>query len=162
MVFSEPQRKDVEARVAGEHGVERRQVSQRLLHDLAPGVHEDSVNGWHGVAEFVHAAGCDQKAHGVLALGGPVERADDLAQFFHVGLGGFGSGSGFKRGGVLAAQYAVKNTDFEEADELLLVLNLFPRRCCRLRSPARAEHAVAVERHQAGELAGPGRVRRLH
>ena len=41
MVFREPQRKDVELAVAGEHRIERGEIAKRLFHHLRPRIDED-------------------------------------------------------------------------------------------------------------------------
>ena len=50
MVFSQPQRKDVELVIAGEHGVEGGEIAKRLLHHLSPGIDEDPMHSGDGVS----------------------------------------------------------------------------------------------------------------
>ena len=50
----------------------------------------------------------------------------------------------------------VRHADLEKGDELLLRVDLLASRAAGLHPPCRAQHAIAVERQQAGEQAGPG------
>ena len=53
------------------------------------------------------------------------------------------------------AHHARQDPDFEERDELLLLVDLAAGRACGLHSPRCAEHAIAIQGEQAGEQAWP-------
>ena len=118
------------------------------------------MHGGRDVAQLLRAAGGQQQAQRVFALRLLVERADDFAQVIDAAVGGLRAGAGFERGGIAPAHHARQHADFEEGDELLLRVDLAARGGRGLRPPCRAQHAVAVERQQAGEEAGPRCLRR--
>ena len=69
MVLREPQRKDIELVIAGEHRIERGQVAKRLFHHLRSGIDEDAMHSGDGVAQLLLAASCQQQPQRVFALG---------------------------------------------------------------------------------------------
>ena len=160
MILCQPHRKDVELAVAGKHGVERGKIAQRLFHDLRPRIDEDAMHGGRNAAQLVHAVRGHKEAKRELALRLFVERADDIAQVIDLRVGGARSCAGFKRGRVVSAHHARQHADFEERDELLLRVDLAARGGGGLGPPRRQQDAVAIERHQSREQAGPRRLRR--
>ncbi len=146
VILRQPHRKDIELVVAGEHGIERRQISECLFHDLRPRIDEGSMHGWRDAAQFIHAACGHKEAKRELALRLLVERTNDFAEVIDLRIGGARSGSGIKRREIPSAHHARQHSNFEERDELLLRIDLAARRGRGLRPPSRAQHAVAVER----------------
>src|ERR1700761_2733806 len=53
----------------------------------------------------------------------------------------------------------LKTPTLKKLMNLLLIRNLCANFCGRLRPPRRAKNAIAVQRHEAGELAGTGNLR---
>ncbi len=160
MVFSQPHREDLELLVAGEKGVERGQVPDRLFHDLGPGVDEGPVHGGAAIAELLGAVAGQKDGEAVEPLGLLVQRPDRIAQVVYDHIGGLGAGRSFLRGGVAGADHAREHADLEEAGELLLLVDLLPRGGYRLRPPGRAQHGITVELQQVGKQARPRGVRR--
>ena len=56
MVLCQPQRKDVELVIAGEHGIEGGEIAKRLLHHLRSRIDEDPMHRGHNVAELLRAS----------------------------------------------------------------------------------------------------------
>ena len=81
--------------------------------------------------------------------------ADDFAQVIDADVRGLRAGAGFERRGIAPAHHPRQNADFEKRDELLLRVDLAASGGRGLHPPCRAQHAIAIEREQAGEEAGP-------
>src|SRR6185437_10083187 len=94
VVFAEPHWEDIEFSVAGEDGIERREVSKSLLHDLGARFDEDTMHSRSKGMEVFHAAGRDEQPEGVFTLSFLVERANDLAQVIDGDIGSLCPGSG--------------------------------------------------------------------
>ena len=58
MIFGQPHRKDVELVVARKHGVEGREIAERLFHHLGAGIYENPMHRWHDIVKLVRALGC--------------------------------------------------------------------------------------------------------
>ncbi len=97
VVFSQPQREDIELLIAGEHRIERREIAKRLFHHLGAGIDEDPMHSGSDVAKLLWAAGGEQQAEREFALRLLVERADDFAQVIDVVVRGLRACSGFER-----------------------------------------------------------------
>src|SRR6185437_11145342 len=89
-----------------------------------------------------------------------VQLADDKAQVIDAAVGGFRSCAGFEGCCIASTHHTGKHAYFEKRDELLLRVDLMSRRRGGLGPPCGTQHAIAVERQQAGEEAGPRRLRR--
>ncbi len=98
MVLCEPQWKDIELVIAGEHRIKGGQVAQRLFHHLRSGIDEDAMHSGYDVAQLLLTASCQQQPQGVFPLGLLIERADDFAQVIDMVVGSFRARAGFERG----------------------------------------------------------------
>ncbi len=124
MIFGQPQWKDIELVIAGEHGVEGREIAKCLLHHLRTRIHKYPMHRGNDVAELVRTRGRQKQTKRKLALGFLVGRTDNLAEVIDVIVGSFRSRARIKRRAIPPAHYTLQNTNFEERDELLLGVDL--------------------------------------
>lgn len=88
---------NLESVIAGKHGIECRQVSQRLLHGLRPRFDESPVNGGPHVAQLLCAFAGNEQGKRIQPLRFLVERADRVAEIVYNEVCGFRSGGRFQR-----------------------------------------------------------------
>ena len=87
VILCQPHREDIEFLIAGEHRVERREVSKRLLHHLGASVHKDAMHSGRDALKLFRTARCDQEPEREFALRLLVEGTDDIAEIVYVVVG---------------------------------------------------------------------------
>ena len=86
------------------------------------------MHGGRDRVKLRHAACGNEQTQGELTVRFLVERTDYVAQVVYGIVGSFGTGSGIERCRILPGHDAGEHADFEEADELLLLIDLTA--CC--------------------------------
>src|ERR1700733_5661221 len=114
MVLCQPQREDVELVIAGKHRIKRRQIPERLLHDLCTCIHKDAMDRRYRIPELFFASACQQGAQGKLALRLLIEGTNNFAQVIYIAVRGPSSRSRFECCGIATAHHSSKYAYLEK------------------------------------------------